>query len=296
MTNVLVVDDSAVDRKLAGSLLERNYSATVTYAAHGADALNQMRQRQPDLVVTDLQMPEMNGLELVTAVRSQFPLVPVILMTAQGSEEIAVQALQKGAASYLPKSRLTNDLLETVENVLAVSRADRHHGRLMESLCQTEWSFVLENDTTLIPAMVDHVRQDLMRAKLGDATCITRLGIALHESLVNAIHHGNLELDSNMRDDDESKYHALAAERSKIDPYRQRRVYASVKVSRHEAVYNIRDEGPGFDPSQLPDPTDPANLERVSGRGLLLIRTFMDEVHHNRTGNQITMIKRAEPA
>jgi anti-sigma regulatory factor (Ser/Thr protein kinase) len=42
----------------------------------------------------------------------------------------------------------------------------------------------------------------------------------------------------------------------------------------------------------LPDPTDPANLERISGRGLLLIRTFMDEVHHNAKGNEVVMIKR----
>ena len=54
----------------------------------------------------------------------------------------------------------------------------------------------------------------------------------------------------------------------------------------------IRDEGPGFDPDGLPDPTDPENLTKASGRGVLLIRTFMDEVRFNDTGNEITMIKR----
>ena len=54
----------------------------------------------------------------------------------------------------------------------------------------------------------------------------------------------------------------------------------------------VRDEGLGFDPSLLPDPTDPANLGKVSGRGLLLIQTFMDHVEHNATGNEITMVKR----
>ena len=61
-------------------------------------------------------------------------------------------------------------------------------------------------------------------------------------------------------------------------------------------MYVIRDEGPGFDPSTLPDPRDPSNLERTAGRGLLLIRTFMDEVTFNKAGNQITMVKRAAPA
>jgi anti-sigma regulatory factor (Ser/Thr protein kinase) len=69
-------------------------------------------------------------------------------------------------------------------------------------------------------------------------------------------------------------------------------VYVTVQITREEARYVVRDEGPGFNPSKLPDPTDPSNLERVSGRGLLLIFTFMDEVKYNATGNEVTMIKR----
>ena len=59
-----------------------------------------------------------------------------------------------------------------------------------------------------------------------------------------------------------------------------------------EARFVIRDEGPGFDPRTLPDPTDPENLLKPSGRGVMLIRTFMDAVAFNETGNEITMIKR----
>ena len=86
----------------------------------------------------------------------------------------------------------------------------------------------------------------------------------------------------------------MAEYRRRRPPYRDRRLHVRARLSRREAVYVIRDEGPGFDPSQLPDPTDPSNLDRVSGRGLLLIRTFMDKVHHNKEGNQITMIKRRD--
>ena len=59
----------------------------------------------------------------------------------------------------------------------------------------------------------------------------------------------------------------------------------------------IRDEGPGFDPHTLPDPTDAENLLKPSGRGVMLIRTFMDMVGFNESGNEITMIKRqSQPA
>ena len=67
-----------------------------------------------------------------------------------------------------------------------------------------------------------------------------------------------------------------------------------MKLSSCEARFTIRDEGKGFDPSSLPDPTDPENLLKASGRGLLLVRTFMSEVTFNGIGNEITMIKRCE--
>ena len=108
MATILVVDDSAVDRRLVGGLLETDAELEVEYAAHGKEALAKIEYLVLELVVTDLMMPEMDGLELVAAMRSKYPLIPVILMTSKGSEEIAVRALQEGAASYVPKRNLAN--------------------------------------------------------------------------------------------------------------------------------------------------------------------------------------------
>src|SRR4029078_2757919 len=100
----------------------------------GRQALEQLELHLPDLVVTDMMMPNMNGLELVSEVKEQYPMTPLILMTSQRSEEIAVQALQKGAASYVPKRALGSDLLETVERVLAASQEVRRRARLIGRL------------------------------------------------------------------------------------------------------------------------------------------------------------------
>lgn len=294
MATVLIVDDSPVDRRLARGLLEKNPDLSVSYAVNGVEALGVIRQSPPDLVLTDLQMPEMNGLELVRAVREKHPLVPVILMTGQGSEEIAVQALSLGASSYVPKPRLARDLLETVETVLGAARAHRHHARLMQCLDESQWSFELDNDPSLITSLVDHLQQHVTQLGLCDETGRIRLAIALEEALINALYHGNLEISSELRENDPQGYYKLAEERRREEPYRSRSIHVEASMSRREAVYVVRDGGPGFDPSKLPDPTDPANLEKSSGRGLLLIRTFMDEVRHNATGNEITMIKRSE--
>jgi CheY-like chemotaxis protein/anti-sigma regulatory factor (Ser/Thr protein kinase) len=290
---ILVVDDSPMDRHTVGALLER-LPARVAKASNGLHALEILKQEPFDLVVTDLVMPEMDGLELVEKIRAGYPQVPVILMTGHGNEEIALQALQKGAASYVPRAQVVSPLFaESVRSVLAVGQASRQQERLLERLARTEWDFILDNDPSLIEPLISHLQENLSRMKLCDETGRLRVGIALQEALLNAIERGNLEVPSDLREKDNRAYLQLIEERRRHPDHRDRRVFVSARETLAEAVYVIRDEGPGFDPSLLPDPTDPANLERVTCRGLLLIRTFMDEVSHNDKGNEITMVKRA---
>src|SRR5262249_47037752 len=112
--------------------------------------------------------------------------------------------------------------------------------------------------------------------------------------LLNGLYHGNLEVSSDLKRTDDSAFHALAAQRRTQAPYKGRRLHVTARVTRDAATYVIRDEGHGFDTTNLPDPTDPEHLERPSGRGILLIRTFMDEVQYNAPGNELTMTKRCD--
>jgi CheY-like chemotaxis protein/anti-sigma regulatory factor (Ser/Thr protein kinase) len=292
---VLVVDDAAVDRRVAGRLVEQRLGYHVLYAEDGAAALAAMERRPPHAVVTDLIMPGMDGLQLVEAVRQRHPAVPVILLTAHGSEDVAARALREGAANYVPKRRLDADLVRTVEQAVKAAAAQRQRQRLWGCLTRLESAFVLENDPALISALVAQLRDDLLVVGLFDETEQIRVGISLEEALVNALYHGNLEVSSELREEDDGAYYRLVEERRRQPPYRDRRLHLTAALSPAEAVYTLRDEGPGFDPSGLPDPTDPANLESVSGRGLLLIRTFMDEVTFNQAANQITLVKRRAP-
>lgn len=292
MPTVLIVDDSAVDRRLVGGLLEKEEDLQLCYAANGAEAFALIEKEVPDIVVTDLIMPEMDGLQLVRSVNKRYPLVPVILMTCRGNEEIAVRALQSGAASYTPKSALANSLVETLRSVLDVSNRKQSHARLVGCMTESVSTFQLENDYTLIPPLVGLLQNDAARIGLCDDADRVRVGVALDEALVNALYHGNLELSSELRDSDQRRYAQLVQERRRSPPYCYRRIHVQARLSPREASFIIRDEGPGFDPSILPDPTDPANLEDLGGRGVLLMRTFMDEVLFNETGNQVTMVKR----
>jgi len=292
MTSILVVDDSAMDRRIAAGLLEKRSDWDVIHAVDGPAALEQIELHVPDLVVTDLQMPGMNGLELVAKVREQYPLLPIVLMTAKGNEEIAVRALQEGAANYVPKRLLADELVDTVARVLTASTVDRSHSRLLHRITHNETRFSIESDLSLIPSLVHYLQQLLTRMRVCNETDVLRTGVALEEALLNAYYHGNLEISSELRLEDHHAYYELARQRVTQSPYADRQIDVETRLTREEAVYVVRDEGPGFDPNLIPDATDPANIEKPCGRGLLLMHTFMDDVRYNDAGNEVTLIKR----
>ena len=129
----------------------------------------------------------------------EHPEIPVILMTGKGSEEIAVQALQAGAASYVPKGRLHQHLLTTVQDVLDMVREQHSHARLMDCLESGQFQFVLGNDPSLIPSLISHVQSLVSSVGLCGEASVIRVCIALEEALRNAMFHGNLELTSERR-------------------------------------------------------------------------------------------------
>jgi CheY-like chemotaxis protein/anti-sigma regulatory factor (Ser/Thr protein kinase) len=289
---VLVVEDSSTQRRIITALLTEQLGAQVVHASDGLEALAVVAQRSPALVLTGMVMPELDGLELVEEIGVRHPGLPVILMTATGSEELALRALQAGAVSYFPKSLLKAELCRCIESILQAAQTEHQRNHLLESVKRVEADFELENDPTLIPLFIRQMQEQMLRMNLCTENGKIRIGVALEEALLNALYHGNLEVSSELRQDGSNRYNDLAEERRTRPPYRNRRLHVQTRLSTREAVFVIRDEGRGFDMSQLPDPTDPENMMRAGGRGLLLIRTFMDEVFHNATGNQITMVKR----
>jgi CheY-like chemotaxis protein len=288
---VLVVDDALADRALVSGLIAKRLESFILEAADGRQALALIESHRPDIVLTDLHMPEMNGLELVTTVKARFPEIPVVLMTALGSEEIAALALQQGAASYVPKRRLADDLVPTIDGVLATARDQRHRSLLMHHVTESATTFELHNDLELLHLLVRHLLNVLRCLPLGDETERMRVGIALEEALTNAYYHGNLEL-TNGSTPDRKRYESLARERSQQPPYCDRRIHVRSHITRSQAEFVIRDEGRGFDTARLQAAPNLAQADQGFGRGIMLMRSIMDDVKYNAAGNEVTLVKR----
>ena len=293
--DVLVVEDDPDDRAWIDELLAGSeLAARLAHASDGEDAMTRLQSGNPipDVVLADLRMPRMDGLALVQALQRKHLHVPIVLMTAYGNEETAVEALRSGAASYVPKRRLEEDLVRSIRQVLDVARATKNRQRVCNQLTKLESDFELENDSSLIGPLIGYLEDDLERMCLFNETDRFHIGMALHEALANALVHGNLEIPSALRTSNANAYLDLVAQRRAQVPYSERHVRVVARETRTEARYRVSDDGPGFDVTRVPDPSDPTNISNASGRGLFLIRTFMDDVRHNANGKEIVMVKR----
>ncbi|MBA2113920.1 response regulator [Bremerella alba] len=197
MPTILIVDDTPVDLHLIEAILKKDAANdSIAKAGHGMEALEKLHaiHDEVDLVVTDLNMPEMNGLELVMRMQTIYPEIPVILTTAHGSEQLAIQALEQGATCYVPKSHIAERLIATVQQVRALGVAEKNYERLTDSMRTAEFTFELQNDPALFERLVEMLQQICGSLGLCEDSGQVRLGMALEGVLFNACYRGNLEL------------------------------------------------------------------------------------------------------
>jgi DNA-binding NarL/FixJ family response regulator len=116
-TRVLVVDDHPITRAALTGLLEQNGFSVVAEADEGGAAIDRARELQPDLVLLDLAMPDMNGLEALPRIRAAAPDSEVVVLTASGSDDDLLAAIRGGAAGYLLKSEPPERIAGFLEGV-----------------------------------------------------------------------------------------------------------------------------------------------------------------------------------
>jgi len=193
-------------------------------------------------------------------------LTPV---NSNATEPVIVKAFKMVATNYVRQPYHQDELRQIVEQTLSYKLRYVDDPNLL-SHTHEKIEFELPSDIALMNGVLQYLLARV--AKLGlIAPERSNLFIALDEAFVNAVKHGN-----------------------KNDPTKLVRVGA--ELSPKEACFTIEDEGEGFDVQTIPDPRDPANLFKSSGRGVLLIYNIMDEVEYNAQGNRVKMVKRPEPA
>ena len=120
LIRILVVDDHPLLRQgIAGLVADQSDMSLVAEASNGREAILQFRAYRPDVTLMDIQMPEMNGLDAIVAIRGEFPEARIVVLTTYTGDVQVLRALKAGARAYLLKNLLHKELLETIRAVHA---------------------------------------------------------------------------------------------------------------------------------------------------------------------------------
>jgi CheY-like chemotaxis protein/anti-sigma regulatory factor (Ser/Thr protein kinase) len=271
---ILVVDDDRTTRHLIALQL-RGAGHRVAQAGDGKKALERARREPFDVVVLDVWMPGMDGLELLEKLRELKPAPRVVMMTADDASETLLRAIQRHAYRYLSKPVEPAQLVEVVRAALAASPEQRP---IEVVSARADWVELL------VPCQresAERIREFLARLDSDLAEDVrTRVGQAFGELLMNAIEWGG-----------------------KLDPTKTVRI--SCLRARRMLLYRIADPGQGFsfeglEHSALANPPDRPTEHmlvregkglRPGGFGLLMTRQLVDELLYNEKQNEVVFIK-----
>jgi serine/threonine-protein kinase RsbW len=264
--SILIVDDNDELRAVLEQAL-RELGHEVVAIGDRADALAREDLEDFDLIISDLTDDEDSGVQLLSEIKRKRLMVPVVVSSDQAQQPGVVKAFKMGAVNYLRSPYDKEELCNIVEKTLAYKLRFVDDLKVLPYVHE-KIEFELPSDVSLMNGVLQYLIERV--AKLGVIKPErSNLFIALDEAFVNAVKHGN-----------------------KNDPTKLVRITA--ELSPQEARFTVEDEGDGFDVEQIPDPRDPENLFKASGRGVLLIYNIMDKVEYNARGNRLTMVKRPE--
>jgi DNA-binding NtrC family response regulator len=133
MPRLLIVDDEPGIRRTLMALLEKQ-EYDVEGAADGMEALAAIEAGSFDLVLSDMMMPNMNGMDLLKASKAKWPELPFVMLTANATIELAVESIKEGAYDFVPKPPNLQRFLVTIRNALAAEKLQREHGRMKARL------------------------------------------------------------------------------------------------------------------------------------------------------------------
>lgn len=292
---VLIVDDDEATRTIIGLVIERLGHETIL-AEDGDQGLLAFETNKPDLVFTDLQMPNMDGLELLRKIRLLDPQVLVIIISSLTSPEYTLAALHLKANDYLIKPFMKPDLLAIMEKYVTIHNSRVQEQGILDSMYFRELKMKISNRLDLVSGVV----HQLMRETGNAIQEKDRLGVhlGLVELISNAIEHGNLGITFDEKTDSLESggdaWQRLVESRRSSPPYRDRSVDLVFRMTPESCEWVISDQGRGFVWNDLPDPCQPENLLALHGRGIMLAKLQFDECTYLGCGNQVRLTKRLD--
>jgi len=259
---ILIIDDhDDLCSAICAKFTELGHEVTIL--DNRPEALQQSNLREFDLIITDLDNVdhccEMN-------LNGNAPAILPSNMFVENPGEV-IKAFKISAANYSRKDFDEAELKQLFDMILDFKAQFIDEVETLQNM-REKIEFELPSALSLMHDILDYLMKRTEKVGVCDMES-SNLFVALDEAFVNAVKHGN-----------------------RFNPEKVVRITAD--VSTKEVSFTVEDEGDGFNIAEIPDPLNPENLFKTSGRGVLLIHNIMDEVTYNERGNRLTMVKKKQ--
>lgn len=291
---VLVVEDDQASRSYLEVIL-RKENLNFRSADNGKDGLEIFKEYIPDIVLSDINMAQMNGLELLENIKRIKPETIVIMLTAFNSEDYVVEAMKLGANNYLKKPVLKNNLISLLRKYSSVLHSRKSAKKIQGFIKRHNFSLDFKSNIEIIPSIVNYLITEVEGVFPEEVLLDIKLGLG--ELLLNAVEHGNLDISfiekSHAVQNDQLQQ--LYYERLGDPEFYRRKVFIDFSMTPEYSEWVITDEGDGFDPDSIPNPISEDGILRLHGRGIFICKFQFDELEYLENGNKVRARKLIKP-
>lgn len=258
--NILVVDDDVHVLKTLKAIITE-FGMVPLLAENVPEALKLLQKQSIELILTDLIMPEIDGLEFLDIVKREYPSIPIAVLSAYGIIANTVSALTKGAYSFITKPFSLEDIKAVIDKGLRLRNLSLNTDAL-QGFIHSSTNIEFPGDADLFPALLYFIIKECQWRGVEKDTILTNVAICLEELLYNAFFHGNKK------------------DKSKI---------IKVKADFNPGLFqiSIKDSGRGFNHQAIMEQLDSSNPLTMKKKGLFIVKNMVDTVAFNNEGNEV---------
>ena len=289
--SILIIDDNTdLLEYLKDFFMIYNYE--VVLAENATEGIESFREFSPDIVISDIRLPDKTGDIVVKEIKALDKNVPIIVITGYSDHNLILSAMKNGAVELLKKPFKPKDLKYLITKIETLFKKIKV--KLSASFLQWEKRHLrLSNDIHLIPSVTDFIFSNVDYI-FGE---VSFMKTGLQEILINAIEHGNLKItyDEKQQLLTSGEYNTVLRDRAQdpnfVDTYVDIKVFSTPDYLK----IIVEDMGDGFDLTEIPDPQNPENFLNESGKGIMMTLNAYDSVKYNEKGNRVILTKYSNP-
>jgi CheY-like chemotaxis protein len=260
---ILVVDDEKDVRDTLSEMIE-SLGYGVAVAENGVKALDRVRTERIDLVITDLSMPEMSGLDLIVEAKRVSPNIPIAVISAYGNVENTTYALTRGAFSFIAKPFKMSQIKDMIRKGKQLRELSLGTYALMDWV-HSETDMTFPSQENLFPSAILFVLKECQWRGIEDDARLENIAICLEELLSNALIHGNRK-------------------------NKDKQIAMRMSFDADRFVLAVKDEGDGFDATTYLEKIRNNQAAIPEKRGLFIADLLVDELRFNEKGNGVTAV------